>query len=114
MNLEPAVLIGAALIAVVGASVLRLAADRGSRALGVAALALLFAVVAYGAWNPVRSSERAIYPSGWTDPGPAAGAARALRPQLRATGTREVMPSKSGAAAGRDQSLWRLRDRQAQ
>jgi hypothetical protein len=29
-------------------------------------------VVAYGAWNPVRSSQRAVYPPGWTSPqGPA-------------------------------------------
>ena len=156
MNLEPAVLIGAALVALVGASVLWLAADRGARALGIAALALLFAVVAYGAWNPVRSSERAIYPSGWSDPGAAAEAAGGgpiaydldryetiglyvfqwFLPDSRILlfhGDREPPPARLvlsdrsygdrhpggdavevWSAAGRDQSLWRLRDRQAQ
>jgi hypothetical protein len=34
-------------------------------------------VVAYGAWNPVRSSQRAVYPPGWSSPQPAAEAAGA-------------------------------------
>lgn len=155
MQLGPAVLIGAALVAVVGASVLRLASERGLRTLGVAALALLFAVVAYGAWNPVRSSQRAVYPSGWTSPQAAAEAAGGgaiaydldhydtiglyvfqwFLPDSRILifhGDRETPPARlviSGrdygrehptgdpievwSAAGRDQSLWRLRHRQA-
>jgi hypothetical protein len=39
---------------------------------GVAAVALFLAVAAYGAWNPVRSSQRAVYPAGWTSPQSAA------------------------------------------
>jgi hypothetical protein len=155
MELGPAVLIGAAVIAVAGAVVLRLAADRGAGTLGVAALALFLGVVAYGAWNPVRSSERAIYPSGWTDPEPATEAAGGgpiaydldhyetiglyvfqwFLPDSRILlfhGDREPAPARlvisdrhygrrhAGSeaveiwsAAGRDQSLWRLHDRQA-
>lgn len=155
MNLGPAVLIGGAVIAVAGASVLWLAADRGPGVLGVAALALFLGVVAYGAWNPVRSSERAIYPSGWTDPETAAGAAgggpiaydldhyetiglyvpqwflpdsrillfhgdREPAPARLVISDRRYGPRHAGAdaveiwsAAGRDQSLWRLQDRQA-
>ena len=35
---------------------------------GVTAIGLFLAVAAYGTWNPVRSSQRAVYPSGWTSP----------------------------------------------
>jgi hypothetical protein len=156
MQLGPAVLIGAAVVAVAGASLLRLASDRGARTLGVAALALFLAVVAYGAWNPVRSSQRAVYPSGWTSPRAAVEAVGGgpiaydldhydtvglyvfqwFLPDSRILvfhGDRETPPARlviSGrkygrehpggdateiwSAAGRDQSLWRLRHRQAQ
>lgn len=68
MNLGAGVLIGAVVVAGIGASLLLLASRRGIGALGVAAVALFLAVVAYGGWNPVRSSERAVYPSGWSSP----------------------------------------------
>jgi hypothetical protein len=68
MQLGPAVLIGAAVIAVLGALMLRACAERAPGLLGGLAVALLLAVGAYGVWNPVRSSERAVYPSGWTSP----------------------------------------------
>jgi len=155
MQLGPAVLIGAAVVALVGAFVLRMAAERGTRTLGVAVLALLCAVVAYGAWNPVRSSQRSIYPSGWTNPGMAAEAAGGgpiaydldryetiglyvfqwYLPDSRillfhasehSPPARLVISDRSygreypandpveiWSAAGRDQSLWRLRGRQA-
>ena len=155
MNLGPAVLVGAAVIALIGALLLRLASRRGTRTLGLAAIALFFAVVVYGAWNPVRSSERAIYPGGWTSPQAAAEsvggkiaydlddyetiglyAFQWFLPHTRVLlfhGDREAPPARlviagrsygrehpdSGAveiwsAAGRDQALWRLPDRQAQ
>ncbi|MGN6814809.1 MAG: hypothetical protein ACTHK3_01820, partial [Solirubrobacterales bacterium] len=68
VQLGPAILIGAALVALAGAGLLLWASTRGIRVLGVAALGLFLAVVAYGAWNPVRSSERAVYPPGWESP----------------------------------------------
>lgn len=68
LQLGPAILLAAAVVAVAGASLLFLSATRGVRALGLAALALLLAVSAYGAWNPVARSEQVVYPSGWTSP----------------------------------------------
>jgi len=156
MQLGAAVLIGAAVVALAGAALLRSASSRGTTVLGVAALALFGAVVLYSAWNPVRSSERAIYPSGWSSPQAAAEASGADRiaydlddyetvglyvfqwflPDQRIVlfhGDREAPPAPlviagrdfgrqhpgTGAEAiwspgGRDQLLWRLRDRQAQ
>lgn len=158
MQVGPAVLIGAAVVACAGATVLWLASDRSTTALGVAALGLFVAVIAYGAWNPVRSSERTIYPSDWSSPQAAAGAAGVGSEQIAYDlddyetiglyvfqwflpdqrivlfhGDREVPPAPlviagrdfgrqhpgTGAEAiwspgGRDQLLWRLRDRQAQ
>jgi hypothetical protein len=155
MQLGPAVLIGAAVIAAAGALLLLLASRRSVGALGVAAVALFGAVVVYGAWNPVRSSERAIYPAGWESPQAAAAAAGGktiaydldayetiglyvfqwFLPDSRILlfhGDDEAPPTRlvisgqdygrehpgSGAvevwsAAGRDQALWRLHDRQA-
>jgi 4-amino-4-deoxy-L-arabinose transferase-like glycosyltransferase len=68
VQLGPAILIGAALIALAGAGLLLWASVHGTRVLGVAALGLFLAVVAYGTWNPVRSSEQAVYPLGWESP----------------------------------------------
>ena len=68
VQLGPAILIGAALVAAAGAWVLLRAAALGTRALGAVAVGLFLAVVAYGAWNPVRSSQRAVYPAGWESP----------------------------------------------
>lgn len=68
MQLGPAVLIGAAAVAIGGAWLLQRATTRGERTLGLAAIALFLPVLAYGAWNPVRSSERAVYPAGWESP----------------------------------------------
>jgi hypothetical protein len=72
VQLGPAILIGAAVVAAVGAILLWTAARRSPAALGAAAAALLLAVAAYGLWNPVRSSQRAIYPAGWDSPEPVA------------------------------------------
>jgi 4-amino-4-deoxy-L-arabinose transferase-like glycosyltransferase len=72
VQLGPAILIGAALVALGGAWLLTRATAFGPKATGVAALALFLAVAAYGAWNPVRSSQRAVYPAGWTSPQSAA------------------------------------------
>jgi hypothetical protein len=72
VQLGPAILIGAALVALGGAWVLTRATALGPKATGAVAVALFLAVAAYGAWNPVRSSERAVYPPGWTSPQPAA------------------------------------------
>lgn len=77
VHLGPAILVGAALVAAAGACLLSWASRRGTRPLGLAALALFVPVIAYGAWNPVRSSQRAVYPAGWESPEPAAEAAGA-------------------------------------
>ncbi|HMI81912.1 MAG TPA: hypothetical protein VK480_09020 [Solirubrobacterales bacterium] len=77
VQLGPAILIGAALVAAAGAWLLLRASSLGARTLGLAALLLFLPVVAYGAWNPVRSGERAVYPSGWTSPQEPAEAAGA-------------------------------------
>jgi hypothetical protein len=79
VQLGPAILIGAAVVAAGGALLLLRASAAGTRALGGTALVLLLAVAAYGVWNPVRSSERAVYPEGWTSPQGAAEAAGAHR-----------------------------------
>ena len=72
VELGPAILIGAALVALGGAWALARATSSGPKVMGAAAVALFLAVAAYGAWNPVRSSERAVYPAGWTSPQSAA------------------------------------------
>lgn len=68
VQLGAGVLIGAALIAAAGAFLLLRASSLGRRAVGSIALGLFLAVIAYGAWNPVRSSQRAVYPGGWESP----------------------------------------------
>jgi hypothetical protein len=77
VQLGPAILIGAALVALAGAGLLLWAAGRGQGMLGLAALALFVPIVAYGVWNPVRSSQRAVYPAGWESPESAVEAAGA-------------------------------------
>jgi hypothetical protein len=77
VQLGPAILIGAALVALAGAALLLWACGRGQRTLALAALALFVPVVAYGVWNPVRSSQRAVYPAGWESPESVAAAAGA-------------------------------------
>jgi hypothetical protein len=72
VQLGPAILIGAALVALGGAWLLVRSTAFGPKVTGMAAVALFLAVAAYGAWNPVRSSERAVYPAGWTSPRSAA------------------------------------------
>jgi hypothetical protein len=72
MQLGAGILIGAAVVAVIGALLLRAGAGRSPHLLGSVAIALLLAVAAYGVWNPVRSSQRAVYPTGWTSPQPIA------------------------------------------
>jgi hypothetical protein len=68
VQLGAGILIGAALIAAAGAWLLWRAFSFGTRAPALIALGLFLAVVAYGAWNPVRSSQRAVYPAGWESP----------------------------------------------
>ncbi len=68
VQLGPAILLGAALVALGGAWLLTRASAIGPKVTGLAALALFLAVAAYGAWNPVRSSQRAVYPVGWESP----------------------------------------------
>ncbi|MDX6636043.1 MAG: hypothetical protein QOF06_2246 [Solirubrobacterales bacterium] len=72
VQLGPAILIGAALVALGGAWLLTRATAFGPKVTGVAAVALFLAVAVYGAWNPVRSSQRAVFPPGWTSPQSAA------------------------------------------
>jgi hypothetical protein len=68
MQLGPLVLVGAAVVAVAGAWLLTRAGARGERVPALAAIALFLPVLVYGAWNPVRSSQRAVYPPGWESP----------------------------------------------
>ena len=68
VQLGAGVLIGAALVAVGGALLLRRASFGTPAAVGLVAIGLFLAVVVYGAWNPVRSSQRAVYPVGWESP----------------------------------------------
>jgi hypothetical protein len=68
VQLGPAILVGAALVALAGAWMLLRASAFGTPAVGAVAVGLFLAVVAYGAWNPVRSSQRAVYPAGWQSP----------------------------------------------
>jgi hypothetical protein len=75
VQLGAGVLIGAALVAAAGALALRRASSLGTPALGLVAIGLFLAVVAYGAWNPVRSSQRSVYPAGWESPQAAVEAA---------------------------------------
>jgi hypothetical protein len=77
VELGPAILVGAALVALFGAWLLLRASARAPWGPGVVAVALFLAVVAYGAWNPVRSSQQAVFPSGWTSPEAAAAEAGA-------------------------------------
>lgn len=77
VQLGPAILIGAALVALGGAWLLTRSTDFGPKVTGLVAVALFLAVAAYGAWNPVRSSQRAVYPPGWTSPQSAAEGAGA-------------------------------------
>jgi hypothetical protein len=68
MQLGPAILVGAAVVAAIGAFLLLAGAGRSPRLLGGVGIGLFLAVTAYGVWNPVRSSQRAVYPSGWASP----------------------------------------------
>jgi hypothetical protein len=68
VQLGPAILLGAAAVALAGAWLLLRSAALSPRLPGIVAVALFLPVVAYGAWNPVRSSQRAVYPPGWTSP----------------------------------------------
>ncbi|HET7507080.1 MAG TPA: hypothetical protein VFJ53_01860 [Solirubrobacterales bacterium] len=75
VQLGAGILIGAALVAAVGGLLLWRASPLGSSASGLVAVGLFLAVVAYGAWNPVRSSQRSVYPDGWESPQAAVAAA---------------------------------------
>ena len=75
-QLGPAILIGAALVAGAGAWLLSQTSVLAPGRLGPLALALFVPIVAYGAWNPVVKSQRAVYPSGWKSPEPVAEANR--------------------------------------
>lgn len=74
-QLGPAILVGAAIVACLGAWLLLRSSRSGMPRLGLVIAALFLAVIAYGAWNPVVSSQRAVYPSGWTSPQSAAAQA---------------------------------------
>jgi len=71
-ELGPGILVGAGVLAALGAwALLRATAVRAWAAPALAA-AMFLAIVAYGAWNPVVTSQRGAYPAGWTNPGPVA------------------------------------------
>jgi hypothetical protein len=67
-QLGAGVLIGAALVATVGAFVLWRASSSSTSAVGLVAVGLFLAVVVYGAWNPVHNTQRGVYPAGWKSP----------------------------------------------
>jgi hypothetical protein len=75
-QLGPAILLAATVIAAAGGWLLLRVSRAGTVAASALALALFLAVAAYGAWNPVVSSQRGAYPSGWSSPEPVAGAER--------------------------------------
>jgi hypothetical protein len=77
VDLGAAILVGAALVATAGGILLLWASRQSTKALGLSVLVLFVPVIAYGAWNPVRSSERAVYPAGWESPESAVRAAGA-------------------------------------
>jgi hypothetical protein len=131
VQLGPAILVGAALVALAGAWLLLRASERGARVLGLAAIALFLPVLAYGAWNPVRSSERAVYPAGWESPEAVVENAGSppvaydldhydtiglYAPQWFLPDSQVVLFESSREAApapliiSRDESLWRLRE----
>ena len=130
VQLGPAILVGAALVALAGAWLLVQASRRDERVLGLAAIALFLPVLAYGAWNPVRSSERAVYPAGWESPEPVVENAGSpsvaydldhydtiglYAPQWFLPDSQVVLFESSKEAApaplviSRDESLWRVR-----
>ncbi len=71
------ILIGAAVVAAAGAAALVAVSRRARRLLAPLAVALFGIVSLYGIVNPVRRSQRAVYPAGWTSPQGAAEAAGA-------------------------------------
>jgi hypothetical protein len=75
VDLGPGILVAAALVAGAGAWLLWRAAPMGPQRLSSVAIGLFLAVILYGAWNPVRSSQRAVYPPGWSSPQAAAESA---------------------------------------
>lgn len=77
VQLGPAVLLGAALVAAAGAGLLLWSRGRARWASALMALALFLPITVYGAWNPVRSSQVAVYPAGWESPEPVAAEAGA-------------------------------------
>jgi hypothetical protein len=74
-QLGPAILLGAALVAGLGAWLLNRVADRSRLPVGAAVGALFAAVLVYAVYNPVMRSEREVYPDGWTSPEPVADGA---------------------------------------
>lgn len=71
-QLGAAIIVGAATIALAGAWLLTRTATRRPGATALVALALFAPIAVYGAWNPVRSSQIAVYPDGWSSPEPVA------------------------------------------
>lgn len=68
VQLQAWVLVGAALVAAAGATLLLRARGHRRLAPALVAVALFLPITAYGAWNPVRSSQLAVYPAGWESP----------------------------------------------
>ncbi|HWD63594.1 MAG TPA: hypothetical protein VG405_00345 [Solirubrobacteraceae bacterium] len=67
-DLGAGVLGGAGLVALVGARLLLLPSSRRRVQAPVVVMALFLPVIAYTVWNPVITSQRAVYPSGWQSP----------------------------------------------
>ncbi len=74
MNLGPSILLGATVVAVLGGFLLLAVHRRRPSAMWVALVALFLPVIAFSQLRLVATSERGIYPAGWTDPEPSVGA----------------------------------------
>jgi hypothetical protein len=73
-QLGPAILAAAGLVGGFGAWLLLRFSRAGTATASALAVALFAAVAIYGTWNPVATSQRGAYPSGWVSPEAAASA----------------------------------------
>jgi hypothetical protein len=67
-HLGPAVLGGAGLVAAAGVGLCSLGTKRWRVQPATVTVALFLPVTVYTVWNPIITSERAVYPSGWQSP----------------------------------------------
>jgi hypothetical protein len=85
-NLGAKVIVGAAIVAAAGAWALCRTSLRRPGASWLLAAVLFLPVTAYALRRPVFQAESAVYPSGWTSPGPAAAGIRVVAYDLDRAG----------------------------